>query len=171
MLGWGGREAFIAAESFDFATDEGSVSGSKRAFRMRASFADRVVLGTSIAIVDSGVCSRSLRVLGIVVYRSMGEVKAINVERISSKILNPSSLFPDYVFPYNVHCFGLTTEHQDRLFTANHARLRENSLAPAQTSEQLLYSPTPASFAQQTFSLTATSSPYRKMRCNFHRDV
>lgn len=62
MLGCGGREAFIAAESFDFATDEGSVSGSKRAFRMRASFADRVVLGTSIAIVDSRVCSRSLRV-------------------------------------------------------------------------------------------------------------
>ena len=73
MLGWGGSEAFIAAESFDLATDEGRVSGSKRALRIRASFADKVVLGTSMAILDGGVCSRFLRILGVSVHRSTME--------------------------------------------------------------------------------------------------
>ena len=56
MLGCAGNEASIAAVSLDLATDEGSVSGSKSAFKMRASFADRVVLGTSIAMV----CTKEL---------------------------------------------------------------------------------------------------------------
>lgn len=51
MLGCAGSDGSIAAVSFDFATDEGRVSGSKSAFKIRASFADRLVFGTSTAMV------------------------------------------------------------------------------------------------------------------------
>lgn len=51
MLGCGGREASIAAASLDLATDEGSVSGSKSASKMRLSFAVRLVFGASIAML------------------------------------------------------------------------------------------------------------------------
>lgn len=51
MFGCGGNVLSIAEASFDFATDEGRVSGSKRAFRTRASFADSVVGGFEIAMV------------------------------------------------------------------------------------------------------------------------
>ncbi len=36
---------------FDAATEEGSVSGSKSAFRILVSFAERAVLGVEIAIL------------------------------------------------------------------------------------------------------------------------
>lgn len=50
MLGWAGSDGSIAAASFDFATDDGRVSGSKSAFRTRASFADRFGGGTEMAM-------------------------------------------------------------------------------------------------------------------------
>ena len=53
-MGCGGNESSIAVASFDLATDDGSVSGSKSAFRMRASFADNDVLTVSTAMVTSG---------------------------------------------------------------------------------------------------------------------
>lgn len=49
----------IADASFDFATDEGSVSGSNRAFKMRASFADSDVLTVSTAMVFNCEASRN----------------------------------------------------------------------------------------------------------------
>jgi hypothetical protein len=52
MLGWGGREVSIAEASFDLATEEGRVSGSKRAPRTRASLADSVEEGDATAIVE-----------------------------------------------------------------------------------------------------------------------
>src|SRR5690349_18453 len=50
MVGSGGKSVFTADASFDFATDEGSVSGSNSAFRIRASFADSDVLIRSTTI-------------------------------------------------------------------------------------------------------------------------
>lgn len=50
MVGSGGKVVSTADASFDFATDEGSVSGSNSAFRIRASFADSDVLIVSTAI-------------------------------------------------------------------------------------------------------------------------
>ena len=52
MFGCGGNVVSIAVASFDFATDDGRVSGSKSAFRTRASLADRVVEGVEIAMVE-----------------------------------------------------------------------------------------------------------------------
>ena len=52
MLGWGGRDGLMAVASFDFATEDGRVSGSKSALRTRASFAERVGGGDAIAIVQ-----------------------------------------------------------------------------------------------------------------------
>lgn len=52
MVGCGGNELSTADASFDLATDDGSVSGSKSAFRMRASFADKEVFIVSTAIMD-----------------------------------------------------------------------------------------------------------------------
>jgi hypothetical protein len=61
MLGCGGREVSIAVASFDFATDDGSVSGSKRAFNTRASFAERATGDAETAIgspkIASSYCS------------------------------------------------------------------------------------------------------------------
>lgn len=51
MVGWEGSVASMADASFDFATEDGSVSGSKSAFKMRASFAESDVLMVSPAIV------------------------------------------------------------------------------------------------------------------------
>jgi hypothetical protein len=52
MLGWAGSDGSIDDEvSFCWATEEGSVSGSNNALRMRASFADKVVLGMEIVMV------------------------------------------------------------------------------------------------------------------------
>lgn len=51
MVEWEGSVASMADASFDFATEEGSVSGSKSAFKMRASFAESDVLMVSTAIV------------------------------------------------------------------------------------------------------------------------
>jgi hypothetical protein len=41
MLGCGGSDVSTADAFLDFATDDGRVSGSKSAFRTRASFAER----------------------------------------------------------------------------------------------------------------------------------
>src|SRR5690242_14617856 len=49
IVGSGGKVVSTADASFDFATDEGSVSGSNSAFRIRASFADSDVLIVSMA--------------------------------------------------------------------------------------------------------------------------
>jgi hypothetical protein len=51
MLGWGGNVVSIADASFDFAADDGSVSGSKSAFNMRVSFAESDVLIVSTAML------------------------------------------------------------------------------------------------------------------------
>jgi hypothetical protein len=51
MVGCGGNEASIDDASLDFATDDGRVSGSKSAFKIRASLADSEVLAVSTAIV------------------------------------------------------------------------------------------------------------------------
>jgi hypothetical protein len=51
MVGWEGSVASMEDVSFDFATEDGSVSGSKSAFKMRASFAESDVLMVSTAIV------------------------------------------------------------------------------------------------------------------------
>ena len=51
IVGSAGSVVSIADASFDFATDDGSVSGSKSAFNMRASFADNDVLIVSTAMV------------------------------------------------------------------------------------------------------------------------
>lgn len=53
MLGCGGNEGSIEEASFDLATEEGRVSGSKRAFKMRLSFVLRLVSGISMAMMDS----------------------------------------------------------------------------------------------------------------------
>lgn len=50
MVGCGGSAVSIADASFDFAAEDGSVSGSNSAFNMRASFADNEVLIVSTAI-------------------------------------------------------------------------------------------------------------------------
>src|SRR4051812_40048197 len=52
MFGCGGSAVSIADASFDFATDDGRVSGSNRAFRTRASFADNVEGGAETAMSD-----------------------------------------------------------------------------------------------------------------------
>lgn len=52
MLACGGSDVSITVASFDLATDEGRVSGSKSAFRTRASFAERVDVGDAIAIFE-----------------------------------------------------------------------------------------------------------------------
>lgn len=54
MVGWGGSDGSMDALSFERATDDGSVSGSKSASRIRLSFVLRAVLGISIAMVDHG---------------------------------------------------------------------------------------------------------------------
>lgn len=54
-MGCDGNVVSTADASFDFATDEGSVSGSKSAFNMRASFADSDVLIVSTAILQVSV--------------------------------------------------------------------------------------------------------------------
>ena len=51
MVGCGDNVLSMAEASFDFATDDGSVSGSKSAFNTRASFADNDVFIVSTAIV------------------------------------------------------------------------------------------------------------------------
>jgi hypothetical protein len=51
MVGCAGRESSIVDLDFDAATEDGSVSGSKSAFRILASFAESVVLGVEIAIL------------------------------------------------------------------------------------------------------------------------
>lgn len=53
MVVCGGNVVSMADASFDFATDDGSVSGSNSAFNMRASFADNEVLIVSTAIEAS----------------------------------------------------------------------------------------------------------------------
>jgi hypothetical protein len=53
MVGCGGSVVSMADASFDFATDDGSVSGSNSAFRIRASFDDSEVLIVSTAIVTN----------------------------------------------------------------------------------------------------------------------
>lgn len=50
MFGWGGSDASIDAASFVFATEDGRVSGSKSAFKTRASFADKFGVGTETAM-------------------------------------------------------------------------------------------------------------------------
>lgn len=60
MLACGGSDASTVVESFDFATDEGSVSGSKSAFKTRASFAERVDFGAAIAMVEIWVLRRMI---------------------------------------------------------------------------------------------------------------
>ena len=67
MAGCGGNVVSMAAASFDFATDDGSVSGSKSAFRMRASFADNEVLIVSIAIVTDAKKRQSRNVYVVIV--------------------------------------------------------------------------------------------------------
>jgi hypothetical protein len=52
MFGCAGREASTADASFDFATDEGRVSGSKSALRTRASLADRTEDEAETASID-----------------------------------------------------------------------------------------------------------------------
>lgn len=68
MVGCGGNVVSMADASFDFATDDGSVSGSKSAFNMRASFADSDVLIVSTAIVVDCGLLRS-QALGVVLWR------------------------------------------------------------------------------------------------------
>lgn len=52
IVGCDGSVVSIVDASFDFATDDGSVSGSNSAFNMRASFADNDVLIVSTAMVS-----------------------------------------------------------------------------------------------------------------------
>lgn len=59
MVGCGGNAASMADASFNFATDDGSVSGSKSAFSIRASLADSDVLIVSTAMVLNCAKSRS----------------------------------------------------------------------------------------------------------------
>jgi hypothetical protein len=67
MLEWAGSDGSIDDEvSFCWATEEGRVSGSNSALRMRASFADRVVLGIEIAMVVLDVIAGMMS-LGVVV--------------------------------------------------------------------------------------------------------
>lgn len=51
MVACEGRESSIVEAVFEAATDEGSVSGSKSAFSILASFAESAVLGVEIAMV------------------------------------------------------------------------------------------------------------------------
>ena len=56
MLGWAGSDGSIEEDmSFCWPTEEGRVSGSKSALRMRASFADNDVLGRVTAMVVLGL--------------------------------------------------------------------------------------------------------------------
>lgn len=55
MIGCEGREVSIGEVDFAAATEEGSVSGSKSAFKILASLAERVVFGVGIAIFGLGV--------------------------------------------------------------------------------------------------------------------
>lgn len=60
MLGCEGRLESTAEASFERATEEGRVSGSKSAFRMRASFALSVVLGRVTAMMELEMSWRSM---------------------------------------------------------------------------------------------------------------
>lgn len=51
ILGCEGKDASIIERSFERDIDEGRVSGSKRAFRIRVSFAERDVLGRETAAI------------------------------------------------------------------------------------------------------------------------
>lgn len=57
MVGWDGREASIGEVDLAAATEDGRVSGSKRAFRIRVSLAERVVFGVEIAMLWFGCLS------------------------------------------------------------------------------------------------------------------
>ena len=57
MLGCGWSDASIAVASCDFATDDGRVSGSKRVFSTRASFAESVVGEVETAIMSGSADS------------------------------------------------------------------------------------------------------------------
>ena len=50
IVGCEGRESSIAEFDFAAATEDGRVSGSKRAFKILLSLADRLVFGVEIAI-------------------------------------------------------------------------------------------------------------------------
>jgi hypothetical protein len=50
-VGWGGSEVSIVEASLERTSEDGRVSGSKRAFRILLSFAVKDVLGVSMAML------------------------------------------------------------------------------------------------------------------------